>query len=355
MVVVLSRCDVSIDLIQLDEPRTRSRMKAELSSPAPCAFRGDFVALAAMMNRSWMNNPNQSLLYSEAFLRSAFDYPGSSFSLAPSIYGDAGPLGFLAGFPRSVCWDAHPARLILNSFLTADITVKGPGVGIKLWRDLVERCQDGGHDGTLTFCVEGDSMNRFMPLISRLLKLNTQRIFSVEYLVRLLRPARIEVPTQFPDVALNFDRDIDLFMELASVLLRNLPLVRLWTRAEAEWQCRKRYGALTVSSDVGGRRGILTGYLMQVASAPPTTVVLLGDLLWGDLEPAERTELVERFLRAAAHRGARFASCPVLNYASLDPLRSANFRRSKRVIHSYLTFWNGFQPRPVPALYIDVL
>jgi hypothetical protein len=144
-------------------------------------------------------------------------------------------------------------------------------------------------------------------------------------------------------------------MELASALPSNLPLVRLWTRAEAEWQCRNRAGALTVSSDVGGRRGILTGYLMQAASAPPTAVILLGDLLWGDLEPAERTELLERFLRAAAGQGARFASCPVLDYGSIDPLTAGGFRRSKRMIHTYLTFWNGLQPRPVPALYIDVL
>ncbi len=324
-------------------------MEANSSSPAPCAFRGDFGALAAMIQRSWADNPNQPLLFSEAFLRSAFDYPGSSFSLAPAVYGDAGLIGFLAGFPRSVRWDVHPARLILNSFLTADTTVKGPGVGIKLWGDLVKRCREEGYDGTITFCVEGDGMSRMMPLLSRLLKLHTERIFAVEFLVRLLRPAPSEAPTQTSDA------DINLFMELASALPSNLPMVRLWTRAEAEWQCRNRNGALTVSSNVGGRRGMLTGYLMQAASVPPTTVVLLGDLLWGDLEPAERTELLEKFLRVAAGQGARFASCPVLGYASIVPVMAAGFRRSKRVIQTYLTFWNGLQPRPVRGLYIDVL
>src|SRR5713226_2326986 len=323
-------------------------MEANSSSPAPCAFRGDFGALAAMIQRSWADNPNQPLLFSEAFLRSAFDYPGSSFSLAPAVYGDAGLIGFLAGFPRSVRWDVHPARLILNSFLTADTTVKGPGVGIKLWGDLVKRCREEGYDGTITFCVEGDGMSRMMPLLSRLLKLHTERIFAVEFLVRLLRPAPSEAPTQTSDA------DINLFMELASALPSNLPMVRLWTRAEAEWQCRNRNGALTVSSNVGGRRGMLTGYLMQAASVPPTTVVLLGDLLWGDLEPAERTELLEKFLRVAAGQGARFASCPVLGYASIVPVMAAGFRRSKRVIQTYLTFWNGLQPRPVRGLYIDV-
>jgi len=324
-------------------------MTANFSSASRSTFRGDFGELAAMIQRSWADNPNQSLLYSEDFLRSAFDYPGSSFDLAPSVYGDAGLLGFVAGFPRSVHWDARPARLILNSFLTASVTVKGAGLGLNLFADLIERCRDEGYDGIINFCVEGDEMNRMMPAISRLLRLNTQRIFSVEFLGRLLRPAPSAPQPEIPE------QDIDLFMELASALPNNLPLARLWTRAEAEWQCRSRTGAITVSSRMGGRRGVLTGYLAKAASTPPTTVVLLEDLLWGDLEPAERTELLERFLRAAATQGARVASCPKLGYSSVDTLTAARFRRSKRVLHTYLTFWNGLHPAPVPALYIDVL
>jgi hypothetical protein len=324
-------------------------MIGSFSIPAVSAFRGDFGAVAAMMQQSWGDNPSPPLLYSEAFLRSAFDYPGSSFDLASAVYGDPGPLGFVAGFPRSVRWDARPAQLILNSFLTASAAVKGLGLGLSLWADLIKRCREKGYDGTINFCVEGDEMNRMMPGLSRLLKLNTQRIFSVEFLVRVMRPAPNE------PLPLVSEQDIDLFMELASTLPSNLPLRRLWTRAEAEWQCRGRAGALTVSSRACGRRGLLTGYLTQVASTPPTTVVLLEDLLWGDLEAAERTELTERFLRAAATQGARTASCPVLGYASLETLTAARFRRSKRVLHTYLTFWNGFQPRLVPALYIDVL
>src|SRR5690242_11382805 len=100
------------------------------------------------------------------------------------------------------------------------------------------------------------------------------------------------------------DADIDLFMELASAVPSTLPLIRLWTRKEAEWQCRDRVGAITVSLRPGRRRGILTGYLVEAASTPPRTVVLLEDLLWGDLELAEQTELLERFLRVAASQGA---------------------------------------------------
>lgn len=323
-------------------------MRANSSSPALGVFRGDFGALATMIQRSWADNPNQSLLYSEEFLRSAFDYPGSSFHLAPTVYGDAGPLGFVAGFPRSVRWDAQPARIVLNSFLTASTAVKGAGLGLKLWANLIARCRDQGYDGTINFCVEGDDMNRMMPGLSHLLKLNTQRIFPVEFLVRFLRPAPPAPPPQISDP------DIDLFLELASALPDTLPLARLWTREEAEWQCRGRAGAITVSSRLDGRRGVLTGYLTQAASTPPTNVVLLEDLLWGDLEPAGRTELLARFLRAAAAQGASTASCPLLGYSSSDTLAAAGFRPSKRVLHTYLTFWNGFQPRPVPGLYIDV-
>ncbi len=325
----------------------------DLSSPAPCAFRGDFAELAAMIQQSWANNSNQPLIYSEAFLRSAFEYPGASFDLSPAVYGKDGLLGFLAAFPRRIRWIGEPIRLVVNTLLTAATNVKGPGVSIKLWGDLVERCRDQGYVGTITYCVEGDGMDRMLPVISRLLKLNTARIFSAEFIVRLLRPAWSESSVAISDQ--DFDADIDLFMELASNLPHDLSLMRLWTRAEAQWQCRDRTGAITVSSRVNGRRGVLTGYLMQAPSAPPTTVVLLGDLLWGDLEPTETVELLEKFLRVAADRGARFASCPKLGYASLDPLTAAGFRRSKRIVHTYVTLWNGLDPQPVNALYLDIL
>lgn len=315
---------------------------------SPESFRGDFGALAAMMKLSWAENSNQALVYTEEFLRSAFEYPGSSFDLAPSIYGDAGVIGFMAAFPRSFSWEGCPVRIALNTFLTASNAMKGKGLSLKLWASLVERCRDAGFVGTINFCVEGDDMNRIMPGLSRFLKLNTQRVFSVEFLVRMLRPVPPEPPPQISE------EDIDLFLELASALPNSLLLARRWTRAEAEWQCRGRAGAITVSSRVG-RLGILTGYLAKAASTPPYTVVLLEDLFWGDLEPAERTELLERFLHVAAAQGARFASCPSLGYASTDTLTAGRFRRSKRVLHAYLTFWNGLQPRPTPGLYADIL
>ena len=322
------------------------------SSPAPCAFRGDFAELAAVIQRSWANNSNQTLLYSEAFLRSAFEYPGASLSLSPAVYDETGLLGFLAGFPRTIRWNGQPTRIILNSLLTAATTVKGPGVTIKLWTDMVERSRNQGYSGTITYCVEGDGMDRMMPLITRMLKLNTARIFSAQFLVRLLPPESSPPVQMFDRYA---EADIDLFMELASDLPGKLPLMRLWTRPEAEWQCRDRAGAIAVSHESRGRYGILTGYLMQANSVPVTTVVLLEDLLWGNLEPTGCAELLKKFLQTAADRGARFASCPVLGYAASDPLTDAGFRRSRRVIHTYLTFWNGFQPEQVPGLYLDVL
>jgi hypothetical protein len=323
-------------------------MIAQPSSNAGYGFRGDFGALAAMMQQSWAENPNQPLLYSEAYLRSAFDFPGSTFQLAPAIYGNTGILGFVAGFPRSVRWDGKPIRIVLSCFLTASTKVKGLGMGLRLWRALINRSREQGYDGVIGYCVEGDGMHKMLPDLSRLLQLDTQRIFSVEYLVRLLRSAP---PAPIPKVT---DADIDLFLELTSNLPGDLPLTRLWTRAEAEWQCRSRSGGITVTHSGGSRRGMITGYLTHAASQPPVPVALLDDLLWGDLEPSERSELLDNFLRIVAAQGARMVSCPVLGYSSLEPLEAGRFRRSKRVLHMYLTSWNQLQPRPLEALYIDV-
>jgi hypothetical protein len=313
------------------------------------SFRGDFRALSAMMEQSWAQNANRALVYSEDFLRSAFAYPGSSYDLAPSVYRAAELLAFVAGFPRSVCLGGREMRLILTSFLTASPVVKGVGLGLKLWADLIDRCRKAEYEGTISFCVAGDEMDRMTPGLARFLKLNTQHIFSIQFLVRLLP---IAPPAPLAPVS---GQDVDLFLELVSTMPQRTPFARIWTREEAEWQCCRRAGAIGVTCRAGSRAGMLTGCLMQAASSPPVSVVLLEDLLWGDLEPPERTRLLDDFLFAAATQGARTASCPLLGYAETNTLEASRFRRSNRLLKTYLTLWGDIQPQPVSSLYIDVL
>ena len=134
------------------------------------------------------------------------------------------------------------------------------------------------------------------------------------------------------------------------------PLSRVWTRAEAEWQCRGRSGALAVTLLEGDRRGMLTGYVTEVETpaAQLARAAILEDLLWGNLDSAQRATLLRQFLQAASACGCQSVSCPVLGYASTEPLTAAGFRPSRRVLQTYLTLWNGQEPDCLPSLYIDV-
>lgn len=302
-----------------------------------------------MLHESWSANQEQPLLYTESFLRSAFEYPGSSFELAPSLYVDDKLVGFAAGFPRTVRLAGRDTRLVLHTLLTASAEMKRTGYGVVVWRELLDRARARGYEGTIGYCVEGSDMNRMMPGIVRLFGLNTIRVCSIEFLVRFLRPSKEELASD------GSEESLELFLELTASIADAVTLARTWTRDEAAWQCKGRTGAIAVTVETGGRRGMLTGYLMEVASVPPARVALMEDLLWGDLRPAECSELLQRFLRAAASRGAQTVSCPVLGYASTDPLVAAGFRRSRRVLHAYLTLWNGLQAKPMPSLYVDVL
>jgi hypothetical protein len=78
------------------------------------------------------------------------------------------------------------------------------------------------------------------------------------------------------------------------------------------------------------------------------------DLLWGNLDTAERATLLRRFLEATAAYGCQSVSCPVLGYSSTETLTAAGFRRSKRILHTYLTLWNGQDPVPLSSIYVDV-
>ncbi|MBV8551388.1 MAG: hypothetical protein JOY54_08815 [Acidobacteriaceae bacterium] len=314
--------------------------------PAITEFRGNLPQLAAVIQSAWAANKEVPLLYTEPFLRSAFEYPGTDLRLAPSIYSGDDLLAFVAGFPRRFQWNGRQLNLALNTFLTAAAGTRGSGYGLALWGAFQERARAAGFEGSLNFCVEGDDMNRMAPAAARIFRLNTQSIFSIEYLVRFLRPAEDLEPAP--------ETDIDLFLELTSALPKRVPFARIWTQEEAIWQCRDRSGTIALSACHAGRRGMLTGYIMQVATTPPANTLLIEDILWGDLEDTERKELLHRFLRIAASRGAQSASCPVLNYAPLEPFTASGFRRSKRVLHTYLTTWNGAEPEALSSVYLDV-
>lgn len=311
------------------------------------SFAGEYRALAAMMRESWGQNNQQPLDFSEEFLRSAFDYPGATFDLAPSVYRDGELVAFGASFPRTAQLGGRDVRLLLNTFLTVAADCKRLGYGPMIWGEFVKRARANDFDGMLDYCVEGDDMNRLILGIARLLKLPTTRIATVSYVARLLAPAR-EPSDDAADV-------VETFMDAARDVPASVPLRRTWTAAEAEWQCRRRAGAVTVTHTVGSRRGIITGYLIEMLGTPPSRCVLLDDLLWGDLEPDERGQLVERFLATAAFRGAQIAVAPVLGYAELETLKHAGFRKTRRQMHAYLTVFDGAPPAvPLEAMYMDV-
>lgn len=312
------------------------------------SFRGDFRRLAGMMRQSWETNKEQPLRYTEEFLRSSFEYPGSSFSLAPSIYLGDEIAAFVAGFPRNVRFHGRPVRLLLNSFLTAALEVRKAGHGLMVWRNLIDRARAEGYEGTINFCVEGDEMNALMPRIAQSFQLNTHKIYTIEYLSRFVRPSAESPPAPISSVG------IEMFLDLAAGIPDSVPLARTWTYPEAEWHCRGRSGALAVATVEGDRRGMLTGYAMEVGKQP-ARVAIMEDLLWGNLDAAERNGLLRRFVQAAAAQGALSVSCPILGYSSTETLIAAGFRPSRRTLQTWLTLWNGDNPVPVPSLYVDVL
>jgi hypothetical protein len=95
-------------------------------------FRGDFDEVAALVQRSWMENSNQSLMYTPDFVASYFEYPGSSFALAPTLYGGNRPLAFIAGFPRRLKVQGRELNVILSSFLSVSSEYKKKGYGVVL-------------------------------------------------------------------------------------------------------------------------------------------------------------------------------------------------------------------------------
>lgn len=311
--------------------------------------RGDFARISQLIERSWAENKHQGFFYSPEFLSSCFECPGASSSLAPAIYEGPRPAAFVSAFPRRVLLQGRERQLAIVTFLTVAREHKKSGIGIVLWNEIVERLRHAGFDGMVNYCLDGESMNGMLEGCCRMRRLPAARVFSVAYWSRVLHSRDVARDSATEEGA------VERFLELSAPVATQTPLARLWSREEADWQCRRRLGAIAAELDAGARRGMLTGYFMPVANASRTKCLMIEDILWGTLEPRERDALVKKLLDRAVAAGAQIAALPVLGYADLQPFHDARFRPSQRAVHAYLTVWNGppFLAK-LPSMYLDV-
>jgi hypothetical protein len=313
-------------------------------------FRGNFEDLAVFMQRSWEENKSQPLLYTAEFLASCFSYPGSSFSLAPTLYEDSRIVGFVAGFPRRVQYNKKELKIIVTAFLTVASDYKKSGYGIVLWTELVKRARAAGYDGVISYSVDGEPMTNMMLGCYQQMKVPATRIYSVHYLTRLILPKKSGMESEHVD-----QEFLSSFMQMATRTAAAVPLRRVWSLEEAEWQCLHRSDPMVVSHASQGRRGFLTGYVMEVADRNRTKCLLIDDVLWDDLATEERQVLVQKLVDRSASAGVRMAVVPLLGYADPEPFIKSRFLRSSRLLHAYFGVWSeGSEPEPVSSFYVDV-
>src|SRR4029077_5371358 len=332
-----------------------SNVKVETHAACPTPsmhiedFRGDFAPVAALIQESWKENGKQGLFYTPEFLSSCLDYPGSSYSLAPALYEGETPRVFVAGFPRTIRYQGRELRVVLCTLLSVSSEYKKSGYGVVLWSELVKRAQAAGYDGVVNYCVEGEPMNGMILGCCRMLKLPSERIFSVRYLMRLLQPK--PAGSRADEQGISSEE----FQRIAAASGNEIPLMRVWTAEEIRWQLH-RHGGVVASHRFGRKEGLMTGYLMQAANPQKTKCLLIEDVLWGTLENEERLTLVEKMLNRGTQAGAQIALLPCLGYADIAPFRAARFRSSPRTLHCYLTIFKGEPaPKPVSSMYLDVI
>jgi hypothetical protein len=303
------------------------------------------------MNESWAENNQQALHYSPSFLRSCLEYPGTAYSLCPTIYGGEKPIGFVAAFPRTVKFEGKQLRLALITFLTVAPEFKKKGYGVMLWSELVSRARAAGFDGMVNYCIAESDMDKIIVGCCNRLKLPTSCAYSIGYISALLPPAEAGLDL----LPRQNDYAIDAFSRVATDVAETAALSRVWCEKEAEWQCRDRLGALISTYSKANQHGALTGYVAPIANEKRTKCVFVEDVLWAELDESARQALMQDLLAKARALGAEMATVPRCGYADLKTFTSAGFVRTRRVARAYLTVWNGPAPRAnVPSYYLDV-
>lgn len=311
-------------------------------------FRGGFDQLAELMQRSWSENHASSFLYSSSYLESCFQQPGASYTLAPTIYHGNDPVGFVAGFPRSIRYKERTWRILLITLLTVAPEHKKLGYGIILWSELVKRARESGFDGMMNYCVDGEPMNGMIVGCCDRMHLPVERVFTVNYLTSILWPKAADCQS-----STKVDSS-DCLLETCNSVSDLAELGRRWSAEEISW-LRSREGTVVACHKEAQRSGALTGQIMSLTDESNTKALMVEDILWGTLEREERIILLKKLMALASAHGARIVTVPLLGYADMDPFRAARFRPSTRKLHAYFTLWRDpTSIEKVESFYLDV-
>jgi hypothetical protein len=315
----------------------------------PEDFRGDYEQLAGVMRASWADAPNASYLYTPELLADCFRYPGAEFGLAPSVYKGSELIAFAAGLPRQVRVAGATRRILIATFVTVAAAHKASGYGTAVWSELMRRSAAAGYDGVVTYCAAGQMMQRIVERCCRVLEFPHVPLKSFSYLVRAM-PASADAahdvgthPTAraLVEAGAKYGRAPGHDTE---------SLHRVWSEPEAEWQL-SRLGAVAVT----GGGAVLSGTVSAVDDAARTRCLIVGDILWGQLEGAARHILLAQLLDRAAGEGASYAAVPLLGYADLRPFLAAGFLPAPNTMHANLTLWSDPQAHPAESFYLDVI
>lgn len=302
----------------------------------------DWSRAAEVLSRSWRENPDSGLAYTNEFIQSLAECPGDYPTLAPAYLDGSELAAFVMGFPRRVALHDQPLNLALLTFFTVAPEYKRRGLGRRIWADALREAVAAGYNGVLYYCAEGNISNEVTAAAADDADFEVFRVFPVGYYMRLLKAGDLNGE----DVQIS---DPQTFLTAAS-LVRG-PLRRIWTEREVRWLLN-RTGGLTVSEP---GVGVLSGYTIAAADAQQTPCAFLDDILWLSDSPEDRSKLLQRYLAAAA-RQATIVLLPALNYADLEDFVKHGFRKSRRLLHTYLAFPRGYcNAGPMQSIYIDVL
>lgn len=307
----------------------------------------DFERAAELIGSSWRENRETSMDYTPEYLRSMMSYPGARPTLAPAFYDGDRLVAFVLGFPRTFVIRGETRTLLLMSFFTVAPGYKGKGIGRRIWAECLLDARKAGYHGALHYCVDTNPSNRITAAGANAAGFEARHIFTVRYLMGFLRrdsgqgENRDEPPLQ----------STQPFLHATEHLASAIPLKRKWNLHEAEW-LRDRPGSILTTDPAGAA---LSGYLLKTADSTKTSCFFIEDILWDGIAAADRPALLSRCLARAAE-SATIVTVPILNYADMAAFAAAGFRRSPRVLNTYLTLWDGSaEASEMPSLYTDVL
>ena len=314
--------------------------------------------LALIMQKSWFEEYEGKVVYdySPEFLRWCLAVPTQDDKYRDLTIGayDNRLVGFIASLPRRIKYRGENLDTVLMTFWTAE--KKDPAILVRLLKELESRYNSKGIDSAFLYLDRQDThtSSKVIGYINKRRKL----AIDIDHEIRIATMDLQNLESKNDKrVRAYTPSDNEQCLNLLNNYSKDIPLARVWERAELDWQLNEKPASTAVFEEDSQIKGLINYYsigLWQPDRKTKLRIAYADNVHLAGLNKGQKQALVNFTLGKIKQNGFNAVWFPDLGYFDLGPFRSNGLDHYKLNLFSVRFSQKTLRLNKDEPFYLDV-